>query len=95
MRVFKTRENNFRVFEVKSSKYINKLANIKILYKSFHFESYYENCIITSFNKGKIKYPDLYKCDKRDFHITFLSCDNILKSAVVNSNDIDVFIELI
>jgi len=95
MKVFKTRENNFKTFEIKNSKYISKLVNIKIHYKIFYFESFYENCIITSFEKVKKKYPGLSKYNKKEFHISFLSSDNILKSVVVDSNDIDVFIEMI
>lgn len=95
MRLFKTQEKDFSLFQSKNLSYIGKLANITVYYKRFSFESKYENCIIIDFIDGGNKYPLIYDESTSVFYLNFLSSENDLKSVVFNEKDIDVFIELI
>lgn len=95
MRLFKTYERDFSLFKNKNLKYINKLANIKICYRLFNFESQYKNCIITKILEGDQRRPIVYGDKPNEFILQFLSCENELKNAIVNTTDIDVFIDLI
>jgi hypothetical protein len=95
MRLFKTYERDLALFKSKNIDYIGKLANIKVYYKRFSFESKFENCIIVDFIDGGNNYPLIYDESKCVFYINFLSSEKELKSVIFNEYDIDVFIDLI